>query len=199
MAIPRQDCSLALQKLEQLSATTLAVAESKRRSSILRNDKTYPEKCISLRSAEASIWKPIFIYMNGTDFCLQRESWRRVNITPTCDSRRQNNPWIEVLQHKIFRLPWAKLSQRRRVSCLSFLIRVLRSFIRRNHCVVPDPNPELVPLRSRNFRLIGGSVLAFGQALARIFGRCLPPQRGVGTNLVIVRPPSVDFLLGVSK
>ena len=62
-----------------------------------------------------------------------------------------------------------------------------------------DPNPELVRIRSRDFRLIEVSTLAAGQVLARVFSRCLPLQRGVGTNLVIVRPPGVDFLLGVGK
>ena len=62
-----------------------------------------------------------------------------------------------------------------------------------------DPNPELVRIRIRDFRLISVGVLAVGQVLARVFSRCLPLQRGVGTNLVIVRPPGVDFLLGVGK
>ncbi len=35
-----------------------------------------------------------------------------------------------------------------------------------------DPNPELVRIRSRDFRLIEIVTLAAGQVLARVLGRC---------------------------
>ena len=62
--------SLAFQKLEQLLTATFSITESKRKGPILRDDKTDAKKRISLRSAETSIRKLIFIYVNGTDLCL---------------------------------------------------------------------------------------------------------------------------------